>query len=111
MDAIRKLGIHEQLGLPFRSWVLVTKTVLIAVQMGYYDPPHSAGFNIQIQELHNFDPHLWVHDKANGKMLAEIALPSNATGVPVTYMVGGKQYIAFPVGGGPIAEELIALSL
>jgi quinoprotein glucose dehydrogenase len=111
MEAIRKLGIHEQLGLPFRSWVLVTKTVLIALQMGYYDPPHSAGFNIPIQELHNFDPHLWVYDKANGKMLAEITLPSNATGAPVTYMVGGKQYITFPVGGGPIAEELIALSL
>ena len=62
-----------------------------------------------IQELHNFDPHLWVYDKA--KMLAEIALPSNATGAPVTYMVGSKQYIAFPVGGGPIAEELIAVSL
>jgi hypothetical protein len=30
---------------------------------------------------------------------------------PVTYMAGGKQYIAFPVGGGPVAEELIALSL
>ena len=26
-------------------------------------------------------------------------------------MVGSKQYIAFPVGGGPIAEELIAVSL
>jgi len=59
----------------------------------------------------NFDPHLWVYDKANSKMLAEIALPSNATGAPVTYMVGSKQYIAFPVDGGPIAEELIAVSL
>ena len=112
MDAIRKLGIHQQLGLPFRSWVLVTTTVMIVVQMGYYDAPHSQpGLNMPVLELHNFDPHLWVYDKASGKMLAEIALPSNATGAPVTYMVGGKQYIAFPVGGGPIAEELIALSL
>jgi quinoprotein glucose dehydrogenase len=38
-----------------------------------------------IQELHNFDPHLWVYDKANSKMLAEIALPSNAIGAPVTH--------------------------
>jgi hypothetical protein len=43
-----------------------------------------------IQELHNFDPHMWFYDKANGKMLAEIALPSNATGAPVTYMVGSS---------------------
>jgi len=26
-------------------------------------------------------------------------------------MAGGKQYIAFPVGGGPLVEELIAVSL
>ena len=44
-------------------------------------------------------------------MLAEIALPSNATGAPMTYMAGGKQYIVFPVGGGPVTEELIAVSL
>jgi quinoprotein glucose dehydrogenase len=111
MDAIRQLGIHEQLGLPFRSWVLVTKTVMIVVQMGYYDPPHPVpGLNIPIQELHNFDPHLWVYDKATGEMLAEIALPANATGAPITYLAGSKQYIAFPVGGGTIAEELIAVS-
>jgi len=112
MDAIRKLGINDHLGLPFRSWTLVTKTVMIVVQMGYYDPPHPVpGFNIPIMELHNFDPHLWVYDKATGKMLAEIALPANATGAPITYLAGSKQYIAFPVGGGTIAEELIAVSL
>jgi len=26
-------------------------------------------------------------------------------------MVGGRQYIAFPVGGGPLIEELIAVGL
>ncbi len=112
MDAVRKLGIHQQLGLPFRSWVLVTKTVMIVVQAGYYDPPHLVpGLNMPVLELHNFDPHLWVYDKADGKMLAEIALPANATGAPITYLASGKQYIVFPVGGGSITEELIALSL
>jgi quinoprotein glucose dehydrogenase len=53
----------------------------------------------------------WVYDKTSGDMLAEIALPANATGAPITYMAGGKQYIAFPVGGGPLVEELIAVSL
>src|SRR6202035_2036912 len=33
MGAIRKLDIHEQLGLPFRSWALLTKTVMVVVQM------------------------------------------------------------------------------
>jgi quinoprotein glucose dehydrogenase len=63
-------------------------------------------------DLNNRDPQLWVYDKASGEMLAEIALPANATGAPITYMAGGKQYIAFPVGGGPLVEEeLIAVSL
>ena len=53
----------------------------------------------------------WVHDKGSGEMLAEITLPANATGAPITYIAGGKQYIAFPVGGGPLVEELIAVAL
>ncbi len=85
---------------------------MIVVQMGYYDPPHFVpGLNMPILELHNLDPHLWVYDKSSGEMLAEIALPSNATGAPITYMAGGKQYIAFPVGGGAIVEELVAVSV
>ena len=112
MPAVRKLGIQEQLGQPGRSWALVTKTVLIVVQMGYFGPPHfEPVLGRPILDLNNRDPHLWVYDKASGEMLAEIELPANATGAPITYMAGGKQYIAFPVGGGPLVEELIALSL
>jgi len=43
--------------------------------------------------------------------LAEIPLPANATGSPITYMAAGKQYIVFPVGGGPLVEELVAIAL
>jgi len=112
LPAIQKLGIREQLGLPSRSWTLVTKTVMIVVQMGYSGPQHFVpGLNMPVRDLFNLDPHLWVYDKTNGEMLAEIALPANATGAPITYMAGGKQYIAFPVGGGPLVEELIAVSL
>ena len=64
-----------------------------------------------IQELHNFDPHLWVYDKTSGEMLAEMELPANATGAPMTYMAGGMQFIVFSVGGGPLVEELVAVSL
>ena len=113
IGAIKNLGIRDQLGFPSRSWALVTKTVMIVVQMGYYGPSH---FVPELQrpmaDLNNFDPHLWVYDKTSGEMLAEIALPANATGAPITYMAGGKHYIAFPVGGGPLVEEeLIAVSL
>jgi len=44
-------------------------------------------------------------------MLAEVALPANATGAPITYMPAGKQFIVFPVGGGPLVEEMIAVAL
>ncbi|MBR0752640.1 pyrroloquinoline quinone-dependent dehydrogenase [Bradyrhizobium jicamae] len=112
MGSIQKLGITEQLGLPFRSWALLTKTVMIVVQMGYYSPPRFVpGLNLPIRDLHNLDPHLWVYDKATGEMLAELELPANAAGAPMTYLAGGKQYIVFPVGGGPLVEELIAVSL
>jgi quinoprotein glucose dehydrogenase len=110
--AIRKLGITEQLGLPCRNWTLVTKTVMIVVQMGYLGPMRFLpGLNMPIRDLFNLDPHLWVYDKTTGEMLAEMELPANATGAPITYMAGGKQFIVFPVGGAKLVEELIAVSL
>jgi quinoprotein glucose dehydrogenase len=112
LGAVRKFGIKQPMGLPFRSWALLTKTVMVVVQAGYYDPPHFVpGLNLPIRNLHNLDPHLWVYDKSSGEMLAEIELPANATGSPMTYMAGGKQYIVFPVGGGQLVEELIAVAL
>jgi quinoprotein glucose dehydrogenase len=112
LPAIRNLGIREQLGLPCRSWTLVTKTVMIVVQMGYLGPMRLLpGLNMPIRDLFNLDPHLWVYDKTTGEMLAEMELPANATGAPMTYMAGGKQFIVFPVGGAKLVEELIAVSL
>jgi quinoprotein glucose dehydrogenase len=110
--SIRALGLRERVGFPARSWALVTKTVMIVVQMGYYSAPRLLReARRYVSDMNNFDPHLWVYDKASGEMLAEIPLPANATGAPMTYMAGGKQYIVFPVGGGPLVEELIAVGL
>jgi quinoprotein glucose dehydrogenase len=79
--------------------------------MGYQVPRVSSRFSRYLYELYNRDAHLLVYDKTAGEMLAEIPLPANATGAPITYMAGGKQDIAFPVSGGPLVEELIAVSL
>ena len=112
MGSVRRLDIAENLGLPARNWTLVTRTVMIVVQLGYFSAPRFVPeFNLPIRDLHNLDPHLWVYDKTSGEMLAEMELPANATGAPMTYMAGGKQFIVFPVGGGPLVEELIAVSL
>ena len=62
-------------------------------------------------ELNVREPKLYAYDKASGRLLAEIDLPANASGAPMTYMAGGKQYVAFPIGGANITEELIALAL
>jgi quinoprotein glucose dehydrogenase len=65
--------------------------VLFIVQMGYYRTPRVVqGLNRRISDFANIDPHLWVHDKTTGAMLAEIPLPQ---------------------GGGPLVEELIAVGL
>jgi quinoprotein glucose dehydrogenase len=112
MKSIMLLNAPGDYGLPTRSFALVTKTVMIVVQMGFLGPPRLLpGVYAPIRDLSNIDPHLWVYDKATGEKLAEIELPSNAGGAPITYMAGGKQYIAFPVGGGPVPEELIAVGL
>ena len=54
---------------------------------------------------------LYAYDKASGRLLAEVPLPANAGGAPMTYLAAGVQYVAIPVGGSNIPEEVIALAL
>jgi glucose dehydrogenase len=111
--AVSDLGISERLGWPFRSFVLATKTVLLVVQSGFSSNrrPSSYTPGRQVYDLNVQEPKLYAYDKATGRLLAEVDLPANASGAPMTYMAGGKQYVAFPIGGANITEELIALSL
>ncbi|MSO82418.1 MAG: pyrroloquinoline quinone-dependent dehydrogenase, partial [Acidobacteria bacterium] len=45
-------------------------------------------------------PMFRAHDKRTGEILWETQIPSGAqTGLPVTYMHGGKQYVVFATGG------------
>jgi quinoprotein glucose dehydrogenase len=46
-------------------------------------------------------------DKATGKVVAEVALPSVPTGTPMSYLAGGKQFIVIATVDG----RLVALSL
>jgi quinoprotein glucose dehydrogenase len=50
-------------------------------------------------------------DKATGRTLHEIDLPGQATGVPMTYLAKGRQYIVVAVGAPGVSAELIALAL
>ncbi len=52
-------------------------------------------------------------DKATGKELASTDLPGSAIGTPMTYSIGGKQFIAITVQGRTPADipELVVLTL
>ncbi|MGH8675844.1 MAG: pyrroloquinoline quinone-dependent dehydrogenase, partial [Burkholderiales bacterium] len=107
--SLRQLGITERLGWPHRAFALVTKSLLLVVQQGATSG-RPAGRRLEI-DLSNLEPKLYAYDKASGRLIAEVPLPANASGAPMTYMAGGKQYVAFPVGGSNMTEELIALVL
>ncbi|MDE0074239.1 MAG: PQQ-binding-like beta-propeller repeat protein [Gammaproteobacteria bacterium] len=51
------------------------------------------------------------YDKATGKVVWEMDLPSGTTGGPMTYMHEGRQYIVVAVGGSESPAEYVALAL
>ena len=50
-------------------------------------------------------------DKKTGKTIFEMELPANETGLPMTFMSHGKQFIVVAVGARNFPAELIGLSL
>jgi quinoprotein glucose dehydrogenase len=76
-----------------RAGLLVTRTLLFA------------------GEGASGDPILRALDKATGETIAEIALPNVQTGLPMTYMHEGRQYVVLSVGGGGDPAELVAFAL
>ncbi|MCB1671138.1 MAG: pyrroloquinoline quinone-dependent dehydrogenase [Gammaproteobacteria bacterium] len=83
-------------GIPTRSGVLVTKTLLFVTE-GTGGPGAS--------------PILRAVNKQTGDIIAEVELPDNQTGLPFTYEQDGKQYLAMFVGGGGRPAELVAFTL
>lgn len=98
--AIRHLNLPD-LGVNRRGFIVVTKTILIVAQEGSW-------FN---EEPPLYPALLRAFDKSTGRLIGEVPLPAHATGQPITYMAGGKQYIAIPTGGGYAPAELICLAL
>jgi glucose dehydrogenase len=56
------------------------------------------------------DPQLFAVDKATGKQVGAVKIPSKTSAVPMTFMHQGKQYIVFATGSGP-STALVALTL
>jgi quinoprotein glucose dehydrogenase len=88
-----KTGHDERVGL------LVTKSLLFA--------GGGAGLNMASQG----SPMFRAHDKLTGEMIAELKLPANQSGIPMTYAINGKQFIVVAVGGINHPGELVALTV
>jgi quinoprotein glucose dehydrogenase len=80
---------------------MVTKTLVFA---GEGSGLHAAGRG-------SGGPIFRAYDKKTGAIVSELTLPANQSGVPMTYMVGNKQYIVVAVGAPNHAGELVALAL
>lgn len=88
-------------GKPERSPLLVTKTLLFGADgSGLFNAGPGGGGKV-----------FRAIDKQTGAILHEITLPSSTTGVPMTYMIGDRQYIVVATGARGIPAELIALAV
>lgn len=56
-------------------------------------------------------PAFRAYDKQTGDVIAELTLPANPTGGPMSYMLDGKQYIVVAAATLETPAELIALAL
>jgi len=54
---------------------------------------------------------LRAYDKQTGAEVGAVYLPAPQSGSPMTYMLGGRQYLVVAISGGNYAGELVALRL
>jgi quinoprotein glucose dehydrogenase len=108
--ALKGLNLPE-LGWPSRGFLLVTKTLLFAVQEPDLTQDFSADSSHFVFLAQTREPRLRAFDKRTGTQIAAIALPANAGGAPMTYAISGRQYVVIPVGGGGVPAELVALAV
>ena len=80
-----------------QAQVITTKTLVI------YGTGRQGG-------VPNAKPQLFAVDKATGKQVGAVEIPSRTSAMPMTFLHKGKQYIVFATGAGS-ATSLVALRL
>jgi quinoprotein glucose dehydrogenase len=95
---IKNLAAEKGITLPrtgssSRAGLLVTRTLLFGGE-GWGGLPMFRAF-----------------DKQTGEIIWETQIPGVQTGLPMTYMHGGKQYIVFSAGDGQTPAHLVAFTL
>ena len=88
-------------GNPERAPLLVTKTLLFSGDGAGLFSSGPQGGGRKFRAL----------DKKTGRTIFEMDLPANETGLPMTYMMGGRQFIVVAVGDTNFPAELVALAL
>ena len=97
--ALRGLTIPRT-GRPGVIGTLVTKTLVIAGERDFFTTPSGQRGAM-----------LRAYDKASGKDAGAVFMPAGQTGTPMTYMLGGKQYIVVAIGGTGYEAEFLAFRL
>jgi quinoprotein glucose dehydrogenase len=97
--ALKGLNIPRT-GRPGAVGTLVTKSLLISGEPGVFTTPNGQRGAM-----------LRAYDKATGKEVGAVYMPTQQTGTPMTYMLNGKQYIVLAIGGNGVTAELRAFKL
>jgi quinoprotein glucose dehydrogenase len=87
-------------GRPGRIGVLVTKTLVIAGEGGFFTTPNGQRGAM-----------LRAYDKATGAEVGAVYMPAPQTGSPMTYSLNGQQYIVLAISGASYSGELVAFKL
>ena len=87
-------------GRPGIIGTLVTKTLVIAGESGFFTTPSGERGAM-----------LRAYDKITGKEVGAVYMPAPQSGSPMTYRLNGKQYIVVAVSGGAYSGELLAFRL
>src|SRR5712671_1423141 len=91
--AVNGIKLPNTGGINLHATLLVTKSLLIAGEgWGGAHMVHA-------------------YDKKSGAVLSELSIPGMMGSMPMTYMVNGKQYIAFTVGTSTEPAEVVSLAL
>ena len=98
-EALKGLAIPRT-GRPGHAGQLVTKTLLIAGERGIATQPDGRRGAL-----------LRAYDKATGKDVGAVYMPSQQSGSPMTYLLNGKQYIVVAISGPGYSGEYVAYRL
>ena len=102
---LQGLGLDfSRMGQNGRPGALVTKTLLFLGEGGGVRGGVASRYGAG-------GPIFRAYDKQTGDVVAEITLPANPTGSPMSYMLGGKQYISVAAATQETPAEIIALAL